>query len=180
MVFTQENHTTDNYFTALRAWGADVATGWPTQPNPPAHGHAHTRAAYAKWLHVQASGAPTLAVHTQIDTDTVLPYYAWLAKTGAFLRGTPAGGQAPGGGELVRFGQLVFAEAHGEHFGTGRCCAAAPGWAVHSVSSSSSWPGAVNGCVRVLGRGWVVCSRGFGREWSRGRVVSRWVGRHRG
>ena len=22
--------------------------------------------------------------HTQLDTDTVLPYYSWLAKTGAF------------------------------------------------------------------------------------------------
>ena len=44
VVFTQENHTTDNYFTSLRAWGANVATGWPTQPNPPAHDQAHTRA----------------------------------------------------------------------------------------------------------------------------------------
>ena len=47
VVFTQENHTTDNYFTSLRGWGANVATGWPTQPNPPAHDQAHSRAAYA-------------------------------------------------------------------------------------------------------------------------------------
>ncbi len=65
--------------------GANVATGWPTQPNPPAHDQAHSRAAYAKWLHAQAGGAPTSAAHTQFDTDAVLPYYAWLAKTGAFL-----------------------------------------------------------------------------------------------
>ena len=84
VVFTQENHTTDNYFTSLREWGANVATGWPTQPNPPAHDQAHTRAAYAKWLHAHANGTPTSAAHTQIDTDTVLPYYAWLAKTAAF------------------------------------------------------------------------------------------------
>jgi len=84
VVFTQENHTTDNYFTSLRAWGANVATGWPTQPNPPAHDQAHTRAAYAKWLHAHANGTATSAAHTQIDTDAVLPYYAWLAKTGAF------------------------------------------------------------------------------------------------
>ncbi len=35
VVFVQENHTTDNYFSSMRAWGADVATGWPVQPNPP-------------------------------------------------------------------------------------------------------------------------------------------------
>ena len=65
VVFTQENHTTDNYFTSMRAWGANVATGWPTQPNPPAHDQGHTRAAYAKWLHAQANGTLTSAAHTQ-------------------------------------------------------------------------------------------------------------------
>jgi len=85
VVFIQENHTTDNYFSSLRAWGANVATGWPAQPNPPVHDQAHTRAAYAKWLHAHANGTPTSAAHTQIDTNAVLPYYAWLAKTGAFL-----------------------------------------------------------------------------------------------
>jgi len=39
----------------------------------------------SKWLHAQANGTPTSAAHTQIDTDAVLPYYAWLAKTAAFL-----------------------------------------------------------------------------------------------
>jgi len=85
VVFVQENHTTDNYFSSLRAWGANVVTGWPEQPNPPAHDQDHRRAAYAKWLHAQQSGAPTPATHTQLDTDAVLPYYAYLAKTGAFL-----------------------------------------------------------------------------------------------
>lgn len=85
VVFVQENHTTDNYFSSLRAWGANVATGWPAQPNPPAHDQAHTRAAYAKWLKAQQNGTKTPAAHTQIDTDAVLPFYSWLAKTGAFL-----------------------------------------------------------------------------------------------
>jgi D-arabinose 1-dehydrogenase-like Zn-dependent alcohol dehydrogenase len=58
VVFTQENHTTDNYFSSMRAWGANVATGWPVQANPPAHDAAHTRAAYAKWLHAQQHGTP--------------------------------------------------------------------------------------------------------------------------
>jgi len=31
----------------------------PAQPNPPAHDQAHTRAAYAKWLHAHANGTPT-------------------------------------------------------------------------------------------------------------------------
>jgi phospholipase C len=85
VVFTQENHTTDNYFSSMRAWGANVATGWPVQANPPAHDQAHTRAAYARWLHAQQAGAPTPATHTQFDTETSLPYYAYLAATGAFL-----------------------------------------------------------------------------------------------
>jgi len=84
VVFVQENHTTDNYFSSLRPWGANVATGWPPQPNPPAHDQDHTRAAYAKWLHDQQSGT-TWTTHTQLDTDAVLPYYSYLAKTGAFL-----------------------------------------------------------------------------------------------
>jgi len=85
VVFVQENHTTDNYFRSMRAWGADVATGWPVQPNPPAHDQNHTRAAYAKWLHAQQAGTTTPATHTQFDTVAVLPYYAYLAATGAFL-----------------------------------------------------------------------------------------------
>ncbi len=84
VVFIQENHTTDNYFPSMRAWGGNVATDWPAQPNPPAHDQPHNRAAYAAWLHAQARGTPTPATHTQVDTDAVLPYYAWLAKTGAF------------------------------------------------------------------------------------------------
>ena len=84
VVFVQENHTVDEYFSSLHLWGANLATGWPVQANPPAHDQPHNRAAYAKWLHAQASGAPSPAAHVQVDTDTVLPFYAWLAKTGAF------------------------------------------------------------------------------------------------
>ncbi|MCA1695709.1 MAG: hypothetical protein LC749_13825 [Actinobacteria bacterium] len=85
VVFVQENHTTDNYFRSMRAWGANVANDWPVQPNPPATDHPHNRAAYAKWLHAQLAGTPTPAVHAQLDTTAVLPYYAYLAATGAFL-----------------------------------------------------------------------------------------------
>ena len=109
VVFVQENHTTDNYFRSMRAWGANVAADWPVQPNPPAKDQPHNRAAYAKWLHAQQAGSATPATHTQFDTTTVLPYYAYLAATGAFLENhcsgfgtnsTPnhlliAGGQSP-------------------------------------------------------------------------------------
>jgi hypothetical protein len=85
VVFVQENHTTDNYFRSMRAWGANVAADWPVQPNPPAKDQPHNRAAYAKWLHAQKAATRTPATHTQFDTTAVLPYYAYLAATGAFL-----------------------------------------------------------------------------------------------
>lgn len=85
VVFVQENHTTDNYFTSMAAFGANVATDWPVQDNPPKHDQPHSRAAYAKWLHAQYNGTPTPATRTAFDTEKVLPFYAYLAATGAFL-----------------------------------------------------------------------------------------------
>jgi len=85
VVFVQENHTTDNYFRSMRAWGANVAADWPTEPNPPGPDQPHTRAAYARWWHAQRTAGPTPAAHRQFDTTTVLPFYAYLAATGAFL-----------------------------------------------------------------------------------------------
>jgi hypothetical protein len=76
VVFVQENHTTDNYFRSMRAWVANVADDWPIQPNPPLRDHAHTRGAYAKWLHAQLAGIVSPAVHAQFDATAVLPYYA--------------------------------------------------------------------------------------------------------
>jgi hypothetical protein len=85
VVFVQENHTTDNYFRSMAAWGANVATGWPTATNPPATDHPHDRHAYARWLAAQQAGTATPAFHAQFDTTAVLPFYAYLAATGAFL-----------------------------------------------------------------------------------------------
>ncbi|MDQ1751480.1 MAG: phospholipase [Pseudonocardiales bacterium] len=79
VVFVQENHTTDNYFASMRAFGANAATGWPVKSNPSAHDQAHTHAAYAKWLHAQQTGATTQVAHTQFDNLAILPYYAYLA-----------------------------------------------------------------------------------------------------
>lgn len=80
VVMIQENHTTDNYFRGLAPYGANVASDWPIQFNPPVSDQPHDRHAYYKWL----TGAHT-ATPTQFDTVADLPFYAYLATTGAFL-----------------------------------------------------------------------------------------------
>ncbi|TML06342.1 MAG: hypothetical protein E6G41_07860 [Actinobacteria bacterium] len=79
IVMVQENHTTDNYFRAMRAYGARVADSWPTTPNPPRGDPPHDRHAYFAWL---TRGA---AAHVQFDTRAHLRFYLHLALTGAFL-----------------------------------------------------------------------------------------------
>jgi hypothetical protein len=79
VVLVQENHTTDNYVAGLAPWGVNVAAGWPVEPNPPAKDQPHDRHAYYRWL---TSG---VATRTSFDTLAVLPYYAYLALTGALL-----------------------------------------------------------------------------------------------
>jgi hypothetical protein len=91
VIMVQENHTTDNYFRGLAPWGANVATDWPTCLNPPprpkfsAYYPPHHRHAYFEWL---MSGT---AEHSQFDTAAHLPYYLYLAITGAFLENHCAG-----------------------------------------------------------------------------------------
>jgi hypothetical protein len=80
VIMVQENHTIDAYFKGLAPYGANVATDWPPAQNPPASDPVHTRAAYFEWL----SGAGK-AAHVQFDTAALLPYYLYLAVTGAFL-----------------------------------------------------------------------------------------------
>lgn len=86
VIIVQENHTVDNYFRGLAPYGGAVATDWPIAPNPPAKDQAHDRHAYYEWL----IGAGT-ATHLQFDTAAVLPYYLYLAVTGAFLENHCAG-----------------------------------------------------------------------------------------
>jgi hypothetical protein len=91
VVFVQENHTVDHYFGGLAPWGARVATGWPrypaTPPSPPYSPYypPHDRTAYYEWL------TRGTADHTQVDTAADLPYYLYLAVTGAFLENHCAG-----------------------------------------------------------------------------------------
>jgi hypothetical protein len=80
VIMVQENHTTDNYFRSMADYGANVAADWPLSPNPPAGDQPHDRHAYYRWLTKAITGA-----HVQFDTKTALPFYGWLAATGAFL-----------------------------------------------------------------------------------------------
>jgi len=80
VIIVQENHTTDNYFRSMAAYGANVATGWPTAANPLTGDPLHDRHAYWRWLTHQITGE-----HVQFDTLAVLPFYAYLAATSAFL-----------------------------------------------------------------------------------------------
>ena len=86
VIMVQENHTTDNYFRGLAPYGGAVADDWPIAPNPPAQDQPHDRRAYFDWL----TGAST-GVHLQFDTRAVIPYYLYLALTGAFLENHCAG-----------------------------------------------------------------------------------------
>jgi hypothetical protein len=91
VIFIQENHTTDNYFRGLAPWGANVATDWPICKNPPPvppfgrNYPRHERSVYYQWL------TEGKAEHSQFDTANVLPYYLYLAVTGAFLENHCAG-----------------------------------------------------------------------------------------
>lgn len=85
VIFVQENHTTDNYFSSLAPFGANVATGWPAAQNPPASDQNHNRPAYFKWLRAREGGATSAGAHVQYDAEATLPFYDYLAKTGAFF-----------------------------------------------------------------------------------------------
>jgi hypothetical protein len=80
IVSLQENETTDFYFPTLAAWGAAVAQpvgGLLTAP--PNFDQPHDRNA---WVHYAMGDYPALA--GQIDNDTVIPFYGWLAKEFVF------------------------------------------------------------------------------------------------
>jgi hypothetical protein len=89
----QENHTTDNYFRGLAPWGANVATNGPIEPNPPTGDPQHDRRHYYEWLyhHSQWLKQKSNGEDAQFDTASVLPFYLYLAVTGAFLENHCAG-----------------------------------------------------------------------------------------
>jgi phospholipase C len=69
VVMVHENHTTDNYFRSMAAYGANVVANWPIAVNPPTSDPPHDRHAYWQWLTHQITGA-----HVQFDTPVVLPF----------------------------------------------------------------------------------------------------------
>ena len=79
IVFLQENKTTDFYFASLAAWGAAVKDDGPLLAAPPNFDQPHDRNA---WVHYAMGDYPALPV--QLDTDAVIPFYAWLAKQHTF------------------------------------------------------------------------------------------------
>ncbi len=79
IVFLQENKTTDFYFPTLAAWGAAVANSGALLSAPPNFDQPHDRSA---WVHWAMGDYPALAV--QIDNDTVIPFYSYLAKQFVF------------------------------------------------------------------------------------------------
>jgi hypothetical protein len=87
----QENHTTDNYFRGLAPWGANVVTNLPLCQNPPPQPPfssfypPHHRRAYFDFL------TKGKCEQSQFDTANDLPFYLYLAITGAFLENHCAG-----------------------------------------------------------------------------------------
>ncbi|MDQ4212739.1 alkaline phosphatase family protein [Microbacterium sp. ASV81] len=79
VVFLQENKTTDFYFPTMAAWGAAVANHGSLLAAPPNFDQPHDRNA---WVHFAMGDYPALAA--QVDNDTVIPYYSWLAKQFVF------------------------------------------------------------------------------------------------
>ena len=78
IVFLQENKTTDFYFRSLANWGAVVAQH-PSVTAPPNFDQPLDRNA---WVHYSMGDYPALTA--QIDNDTVIPFYSWLAKQFVF------------------------------------------------------------------------------------------------
>ena len=75
VILMQENKTPDFYFPTLASWGANIQNRGKLLQTPPLPDPQHDRDA---WVHYKMGDyAPTLL---QIDNDTLLPYYSWLAK----------------------------------------------------------------------------------------------------
>lgn len=79
VVFLQENKTTDFYFPAMGAWGAVIGGSGPLLTAAPDFDQPHDRNA---WVHYAMGDYPALGA--RVDTDVVIPFYSWLAKTFTF------------------------------------------------------------------------------------------------
>jgi len=75
VILMQENKTPDFYFPTLAAWGANIQNRGKLLATPPLPDPPHDRDA---WVHYRMGDYP--ATTLQIDNDTLLPCYSWLAK----------------------------------------------------------------------------------------------------
>ena len=98
IVFLQENKTTDFYFRSLASWGAVVAQ-LPSVAAPPNFDQPHDRNA---WVHYSIGDYPALAA--QVDNDTVIPFYSWLAKQFVFCDHHFAAGSNSTSGHMLAVG----------------------------------------------------------------------------
>ncbi len=69
----------------MHAWGANVASDWPLQPNPPLKDHPHNRAAYAKWLHAQHAGRADTGCARPVRHHVSAAVLRLPRRDGAFL-----------------------------------------------------------------------------------------------
>lgn len=99
VVFLQENKTTDFYFAAMAAWGAQVAEGSALLPAAPDHDQPHDRNA---WVHHRMGDYSPPAV--QVDTDAVIPFYSYLAKEFTFCDHHFGAGSNSTSGHLLAVG----------------------------------------------------------------------------
>jgi len=99
IVFVQENKTTDFYFASMAAWGALVKHNGPLLAAPPNFDQPHDR---SSWVHFAMGDYPALDV--QIDTDAVIPFYAYLAKEFVFCDHHFAFGSNSTSGHLLAIG----------------------------------------------------------------------------
>src|SRR5215472_4554217 len=79
VVFIQENKTTDFYFPTLAEWGADVVNSGQLLSDAPDFDQPHDR---NSWVHYKMGDYP--AARFQVNNDTVIPFYSWLAKEFTF------------------------------------------------------------------------------------------------
>ena len=79
VVFLQENKTTDFYFRSLADWGAVIAQHATPLSAPPDFDQPHDRNA---WVHYAMGDYPAQSM--QLDNDTIIPFYSWLAKQFVF------------------------------------------------------------------------------------------------
>lgn len=137
VVFIQENKTTDFYFPTLAAWGATIKPGGTLLSAPPDHDQPHNR---NSWVHYRMGDYPALP--DQINNDTIIPYYSWLAKTYTFSdHHFGAGSDSTSGHMLAVGGQMPTMK--NPPFGPG-----GPQWDIPSIFTHAQRGGV----------SWAVCS----------------------